>query len=114
MFKNIMGNLRFPLKFCAATVCSTIVYTNFTDSNRQEITSQAASGYNYCRKFYPASSEYPELTKHRSIMARNLTKNLYAKLRDLRTRNGFNIDEAIQTGIRLRFKENLREFFRKH
>ena len=97
MFKKLIGNLRLPLKFCAATVCTTIAYNNFVYSN-EHVTLHAASGYNYCRKFYPASSEYPDISKHRNIMARNLTKSTYAKLRDLRTRNGFNIDDAIQTG----------------
>ena len=98
MYKKAFGNLRLPLKLCAATVCSTIVYNNIAYSN-ESVTSHVASGFNYCRKFYPASSEYPELAKHRNIMARNLTKDTYAKLRDLRTRNGFNIDDAIQTGL---------------
>jgi creatine kinase len=95
MFKNIY-KLKLPLKFCAATVCSAIAYKNFAHSNLDLTTHHAA---NYCRKFYPASSEYPDITRHRSIMARNLTLGMYAKLRDLRTRNGFNIDEAIQTGV---------------
>ncbi len=32
-------------------------------------------------------------------MARNLSLNLYARLRDLRTPNGFTLDDAIQTGV---------------
>ena len=58
-----------------------------------------AAGYNYSRRYYPASSEYPELKRNRNIMARNLTPQLYAKLRDLRTPNGFTVDDAIQTGV---------------
>lgn len=94
MYKNLLK--KFPFKLCAASVCCTIALTKFTDLNGEML--HAASGYNYCRKYYPASSEYPDLTRHRSIMARNLTESLYAKLRDLRTRNGFNVDDAIQTG----------------
>lgn len=97
MFKKLIGNSRLPLKICAATVCSAIAFKNFVYSH-EHVTLHSAAGYNYCRKFYPASSEYPDIGKHRNIMARNLTKSVYAKLRDLRTSNGFNIDDAIQTG----------------
>eukprot|EP00735_Rhodelphis_limneticus_P010434 TRINITY_DN3179_c0_g1::TRINITY_DN3179_c0_g1_i1::g.3682::m.3682 TRINITY_DN3179_c0_g1::TRINITY_DN3179_c0_g1_i1::g.3682 ORF type:complete len:430 (+),score=145.60,sp/P05124/KCRB_CANLF/59.35/3e-158,ATP-gua_Ptrans/PF00217.14/8.9e-101,ATP-gua_PtransN/PF02807.10/6.8e-29,DUF4533/PF15047.1/0.062 TRINITY_DN3179_c0_g1_i1:61-1290(+) len=51
-------------------------------------------------KRFPASQDYPKLTpQHRSLMAKTLTPELYAKLRDRRTPNGFTLDRAIQTGI---------------
>lgn len=85
-----------PIKLCAAVVCSTVVYNKFSETNFQTL---QAAGFNYSRRYYPASSEYPDLTKHRNIMARNLTKELYAKLRDRRTPNGFTVDDVIQTGL---------------
>ncbi len=87
---------KLPIKLCAAVVCSAVAFKNFKEAQPNE---HHAIGYNYSKRFYPASSEYPDLTKNRSIMARNLSQELYAKLRDLRTPNGFNIDDAIQTGV---------------
>jgi len=43
---------------------------------------------------------YPVLTPlHRSLMAKNLTPEIYAKLKDRRTSLGYTLDQAIQTGI---------------
>jgi len=72
------------------------VLKNFSDNSPTTKPHYAA---NYSRKFYPGSAEYPDFKKHRNIMARNLNENLYSKLRDLRTPNGFTIDDAIQTGV---------------
>jgi creatine kinase len=76
--------------------CGTVVYHNFTSI---ELKPLQAAGINTSRKYYPASAEYPDLTKNRSIMARHMTKQLYAQLRDQFTPNGFTIDDAIQTGV---------------
>ena len=95
MYRNFLN--KFPIKLCAAVVGSTVLYKNFTEFNRLPM--HASTGINASRKFYPASAEYPDLTKNRNIMARNLNKNLYAKLRDRFTPNGFTIDDAIQTGV---------------
>lgn len=86
---------KLPLRFGATLVCGTIIYKNFHEENSKPL----LAGYNYSRRYYPASSEYPDIIRHKNIMARNLTLNLYAKLRDLRTPNGFTIDDAIQTGV---------------
>jgi hypothetical protein len=94
MYSNLIK--KFPFKLCASVAVSTIVYRNFREVHDKP---NYASGFNYSRKYYPASAEYPDLTKNRNIMARNLTQNLYARLRDLRTPNGFTIDDAIQTGF---------------
>lgn len=48
---------------------------------------------------YPASANYPELSKHNNIMASNLTPAIYAKLRDKVTPNGVTLDLCIQTGV---------------
>ena len=93
MYKNLIK--KFPFKLCSGIVVGAIVFKNFNEINGKPT---HASGFNYSRRFYPANAEYPDLTRNRSIMARNMNLNLYAKLRDLRTPNGFSIDDAIQTG----------------
>ncbi|GLE08900.1 hypothetical protein PINS_up020368 [Pythium insidiosum] len=43
---------------------------------------------------------YPVFTKkHRSLMAKHLTKELYDKLKDKHSSKGYTLDQAIQTGI---------------
>ena len=83
---------KFPVKLGAAVLCGAAVLKTYTESKQHY-------AFNYSRRFYPASAEYPDITNYRNIMARNLNKNLYAQLRDLRTSNGFTIDDAIQTGV---------------
>jgi creatine kinase len=95
---KIFSFQKFPFKLCAAIAFGTIALKSFTETTPSFRPHHAALN-NYSRKYYPASSEYPDIKKHRNIMARNLTENIYAKLRDLRTPNGFTIDDAIQTGV---------------
>ena len=45
--------------------------------------------------------DYPELSKHNNHMAKHLTKEIYAKMRDVTTPSGFTLDECIQTGEQL-------------
>ncbi|KAJ8343931.1 hypothetical protein SKAU_G00312600 [Synaphobranchus kaupii] len=45
------------------------------------------------------SAEYPDLSKHSSFMASNLTPAIYAKLCRKVTPSGFTLDQAIQTGV---------------
>ncbi|KAF1325121.1 Creatine kinase, mitochondrial precursor, partial [Globisporangium splendens] len=49
----------------------------------------------------PSSEDnYPVFTpKHRSLMAKCLTKELYSKLKDVKSSKGYTLDQAIQTGI---------------
>lgn len=49
-------------------------------------------------KFKP-DEDFPDLSKHNNHMADVLTKEMYAKLRDVVTKNGFTFDQAIQTGV---------------
>lgn len=93
MFKKVALSSKTCAKVCAAIVCGTLAYRNMTTSSPHY-----AAGYNYSRRFYPAAAEYPDITKNRNIMSRNLSKVMYARLRDLRTPNGFTIDDVIQTG----------------
>lgn len=47
---------------------------------------------------YPASADYPDLSKHNNWMAKCLTQEIYEKLRDKKTPSGYTLDECIQTG----------------
>ncbi|CAF4202753.1 unnamed protein product, partial [Rotaria sp. Silwood2] len=58
-----------------------------------------ASSYSLHLKRYSASAEYPQLTKHANLMARQLTPQMYAKLRDRITPSGYTIDDVIQVGV---------------
>uniref|UniRef100_A0A8C5WG41 Creatine kinase U-type, mitochondrial n=1 Tax=Leptobrachium leishanense TaxID=445787 RepID=A0A8C5WG41_9ANUR len=51
------------------------------------------------RRMYPPSAEYPDLRKHNSCMASNLTPAIYAKLFNKTTSMGYTIDKCIQTGV---------------
>merc|ERR1712119_146322 len=48
---------------------------------------------------YPKDEDFPDLSKHNNHMAKVLTKEMYAKLRDVRTPAGYSLDMAIQTGV---------------
>ncbi len=51
------------------------------------------------QKKFPAAEDFPDLTKHNNWMAKCLTPEMYANLRDKVTPNGFTIDQMIQTGV---------------
>lgn len=46
-----------------------------------------------------AKDEFPDLSKHNNHMAKILTLDMYKKLKDRTTPNGFTIDDIIQTGV---------------
>lgn len=46
-----------------------------------------------------AEDEYPDLSQHNNYMAKVLTQDMYKKLRERATPNGFTIDHVIQTGV---------------
>jgi len=48
---------------------------------------------------FPASCNYPDLSKHNNVMAKYLTPAMYAQLRDRVTPNGWTLDQCIQTGV---------------
>ncbi|XP_006627667.1 creatine kinase, muscle a [Lepisosteus oculatus] len=48
---------------------------------------------------FSVDEEFPDLTKHNNHMAKALTKDIYAKLRDKQTPSGFTVDDVIQTGV---------------
>jgi creatine kinase len=54
---------------------------------------------NLLQKNYKPEDDYPNLSKHNNWMAKVLTKEMYAKLRDVTTPSGYTFDQAIQTGV---------------
>lgn len=51
------------------------------------------------RKRFSPKADYPDLKKHNNIMAHHLSPEIYAKLRDKSTPNGWTLDQCIQTGV---------------
>ena len=49
---------------------------------------------NLAQKKYPPEEDYPDLSKHNNWMAKCLTAEIYAKLRDVVTPNGVTIDQV--------------------
>ena len=50
-------------------------------------------------KTFSAEDDFPDLSQHNNYMAKVLTKEIYGKLRDKVTKNGFTVDDVIQTGV---------------
>jgi len=48
---------------------------------------------------FPASSNFPDLSKHNNWMAKVLTPEMYSKLRNKTTPQGWTLDGCIQTGV---------------
>merc|ERR1712198_480641 len=48
---------------------------------------------------YSPDEDYPDFSKHINHMAKVLTKEMYAKLRDVKTPAGYTLDMAIQTSV---------------
>lgn len=55
--------------------------------------------HNKLKMNYSADQEYPDLSTHNNHMAKVLTPELYANLRDKETPSGFTLDDLIQTGV---------------
>ncbi|XP_069371058.1 creatine kinase B-type-like [Paralichthys olivaceus] len=55
--------------------------------------------HNALKMNYSAEQEYPDLSQHNNYMAKVLTPEMYANLRDKETPSGFTLDDVIQTGI---------------
>ncbi|XP_028252685.1 creatine kinase B-type [Parambassis ranga] len=55
--------------------------------------------HNKLKLNYPAEEEYPDLSEHNNHMAKVLTPEMYASLRDKETPSGFTLDDVIQTGV---------------
>ncbi|KAM9293933.1 creatine kinase B-type [Gastrophryne carolinensis] len=57
------------------------------------------NSHNKLKSKFSVEDEYPDLSLHNNHMAKVLTKELYAKLRDKETPSGFTLDDCIQTGV---------------
>ncbi|CAI5684878.1 unnamed protein product [Oreochromis niloticus] len=55
--------------------------------------------HNKLKLKYTAEQEYPDLSQHNNHMAKVLTSEMYANLRDKETSSGFTLDDVIQTGV---------------
>lgn len=55
--------------------------------------------HNKMKMTYTAEQEYPDLSQHNNHMAKVLTPEMYASLRDKETSTGFTLDDVIQTGV---------------
>uniref|UniRef100_A0A674ALL8 creatine kinase n=1 Tax=Salmo trutta TaxID=8032 RepID=A0A674ALL8_SALTR len=55
--------------------------------------------HNKLKMNYSAEQEYPDLSQHNNHMAKVLTPEMYANLRDKETPSGFTVDDVIQTGV---------------
>lgn len=58
-----------------------------------------SNSHNLLKCKYSAEDEYPDLSVHNNHMAKVLTLELYAKLRDKKTASGCTVDDVIQTGV---------------
>ncbi|TMS12022.1 Creatine kinase B-type [Larimichthys crocea] len=55
--------------------------------------------HNKLKMNYSSEQEYPDLSQHNNHMAKVLTPEMYANLRDKETPSGFTLDDVIQTGV---------------
>ncbi|XP_077444122.1 creatine kinase B-type isoform X2 [Stigmatopora argus] len=55
--------------------------------------------HNKLKMNYSGEQEFPDLSQHNNHMAKVLTPEMYAQLRDKETPSGFTLDDVIQTGI---------------
>ncbi len=55
--------------------------------------------HNQLKMNFTAEQEYPDLSKHNNHMAKVLSLEMYANLRDKQTPSGFTVDDVIQTGV---------------
>lgn len=55
--------------------------------------------HNRLKMNYSSDQEYPDLSSHNNHMAKVLTPEMYANLRDKETPSGFTLDDVIQTGV---------------
>ncbi|XP_033504627.2 creatine kinase B-type [Epinephelus lanceolatus] len=55
--------------------------------------------HNKLKMNYSSEQEYPDLSQHNNHMAKVLTPEMYASLRDKETPSGFTLDDVIQTGV---------------
>ena len=72
-----------------------ILPANFKDEAEDENTDTSLAAYRAECK----CDGYPDFSKHNNWMAKCLTKEVYDKLKDLKTKSGFTLDDCIATGV---------------
>lgn len=68
---------------------------NFKDEAEDENTASEIE----CKVCEPKATNFPDLSKHSNWMAKCLTKEIFEKLKDAKTKNNFTLDGVIQTGV---------------
>lgn len=91
------GNSKTLIFTAAAVVTAMTAYSMNQKGYFCANESSKKTGPAYAR--FPPSADYPDLKKHNNHMAKALTPQIYAKLRDRRTSTGFTLDRLIQTGV---------------
>ncbi|KAF6715249.1 Creatine kinase B-type [Oryzias melastigma] len=57
------------------------------------------NSHNQVKMRFSSDEEFPDLLAHNNHMAKVLTPDMYARLRDKETSSGFTLDDVIQTGV---------------
>uniref|UniRef100_A0A3P9J7U0 creatine kinase n=1 Tax=Oryzias latipes TaxID=8090 RepID=A0A3P9J7U0_ORYLA len=57
------------------------------------------NSHNQVKMRFSSDEEFPDLRAHNNHMAKVLTPDMYARLRDKETPSGFTLDDVIQTGV---------------
>ncbi|XP_064638378.1 creatine kinase M-type-like [Lineus longissimus] len=78
---------------------STVAIGAATFMYKEQLSVHARLGTTNVHLRYPASANFPDLSKHNNLMAKFLTPEIYAKLRAKTTPNGWTLDGCIQTGV---------------
>jgi len=89
----------FTLSVCLLRKLSTFVPASVISSYNAASSTTAVNMAKPNQAQYPAEEDFPDLSKHNNWMAKCLTREIYAKLRDVSTPSGFTLDNVIQTGV---------------
>jgi len=89
----------FTLSVCLLRKLSTFVPASVISSYNAASSTSAVNMAKPNQAQYPAEEDFPDLSKHNNWMAKCLTREIYAKLRDVSTPSGFTLDNVIQTGV---------------
>lgn len=64
-----------------------------------KFTQKTSGGHASNKMAKTTSSNFPDFTKHNNYMGNHLTPEIYERLKDKKTPNGFTLDDCIQTGV---------------
>ena len=66
---------------------------------RSDVVMPFGNTHNKLKMNFSAEQEFPDLSQHNNHMAKVITPDMYANLRDKETPSGFTLDDVIQTGV---------------